>query len=85
MAVLVVFCLVLAACLPPHLVVSPLPPPPCPSPQGEPKSSAVGAVARELELPGQLRSMEVQDWAQYLCGGVNVDDLVSRVALLPQV
>jgi len=45
----------------------------------------VGAVARELELPGQLRSMEVQDWAQYLCGGVNVDDLVSRVALLPQV
>lgn len=56
-----------------------------PLPQGEPKSSATGSSARELELPGQLRSMEVQDWAQYLAGGLNAPDLISRVALLPQV
>jgi hypothetical protein len=53
--------------------------------QGEPKSSATGSSARELDLPGQLRSMEVQDWAQYLAGGLNAPDLISRVALLPQV
>jgi hypothetical protein len=29
--------------------------------------------------------MEAQDWAQYLCGGLNVEELISRVALLPQV
>jgi hypothetical protein len=53
--------------------------------QGEPKSSATGSSARELDLPGQLRSLEVQDWAQYLAGGLNAPDLISRVALLPQV
>jgi hypothetical protein len=53
--------------------------------QGEPKSSATGSSAKELDLPGHLRCMEVQDWAQYLCGGLNMKDLVSRVALLPQV
>lgn len=53
--------------------------------QGEPKSSATGSSAKELDLPGHLRCMEVQDWAQYLCGGLNMPDLVSRVALLPQV
>jgi hypothetical protein len=53
--------------------------------QGEPKSSATGSSAKELDLPGHLRCMEVQDWAQYLCGGLNMRDLVSRVALLPQV
>ncbi|KAF6256132.1 hypothetical protein COO60DRAFT_144260 [Scenedesmus sp. NREL 46B-D3] len=52
--------------------------------QGEPKSSATGSSAKELDLPGHLRCMEVQDWAQYLCGGLNMRDLVSRVALLPQ-
>jgi hypothetical protein len=53
--------------------------------QGELKSSATGSSAKELDLPGHLRCMEVQDWAQYLCGGLNMRDLVSRVALLPQV
>jgi hypothetical protein len=53
--------------------------------QGEPQSSATGSSAKELDLPGHLRCMEVQDWAQYLCGGLNMRDLVSRVALLPQV
>ncbi|WIA34750.1 hypothetical protein OEZ86_013057 [Tetradesmus obliquus] len=52
--------------------------------QGEPKSVATGSSAKELDLPGHLRCMEAQDWAQYLCGGLNMKDLVSRVALLPQ-
>lgn len=53
--------------------------------QGEPKSSATGSNAKELDMPGHLKSMEVQDWAQYLCGGLNVPDLISRIALLPHV
>jgi hypothetical protein len=53
--------------------------------QGEPKSSATGSSVRELPLPGQLRSMEVPDWAQFVAGGLNAPDLISRVALLPQV
>eukprot|EP00879_Flechtneria_rotunda_P015560 GHRR01016273.1.p1 GENE.GHRR01016273.1~~GHRR01016273.1.p1 ORF type:complete len:376 (+),score=247.41 GHRR01016273.1:1-1128(+) len=52
--------------------------------QGEPQSSAAGSSAKELDMPGHLRSMEAPDWAQYLCGGLNMPDMVSRVALLPQ-
>lgn len=53
--------------------------------QGETKSSAQGSAA--LSLPGALSSMEAADWAQFLVGGLkglNPQQLVSRIALLPQ-
>lgn len=47
---------------------------------GEPKSTAVNAIA----LPQQLANLEPADWSQYLLAGLNTEDLISKVALLPQ-